>query len=51
MILPIVSFGNSILRVKCSRVDENQPIDDILNNMYDTMYNAQGVGLAAPQVD
>ena len=50
MILPIVSFGNSILRGKCSRVDENQPIDDILNNMYDTMYNAQGVGLAAPQV-
>ena len=50
MILPIVSFGNSILRGKCRRVDENQPIDDILNNMYDTMYNAQGVGLAAPQV-
>ena len=50
MILPIVSYGNSILRGKCSRVDENQPIDDILNNMYDTMYNAQGVGLAAPQV-
>ena len=50
MILPIVSFGNSILRCKCSPVQENQPIDDILKNMYETMYNAQGVGLAAPQV-
>ena len=50
MILPIVSFGNSILRCRCSPVQENQPIEDILKNMYDTMYNAQGVGLAAPQV-
>lgn len=50
MILPIVSFGNSILRCKCSPVKENQPIEDILKNMYETMYNAQGVGLAAPQV-
>ena len=50
MILPIVSFGNSILRCKCSPVQENQPIEDILKNMYDTMYNAQGVGLAAPQI-
>ena len=50
MVLPIVSFGNSILRGKCSPVDKNQPIEDILKNMYETMYNAQGVGLAAPQV-
>ena len=50
MILPIVSFGNSILRCKCSPVDENHPVEDILKNMYETMYNAQGVGLAAPQV-
>ena len=50
MILPIVSFGNSILRCKCSPAQENQPIEDILKNMYETMYNAQGVGLAAPQV-
>ena len=50
MILPIVSFGNSILRCKCSPVKENQPVEDILKNMYETMYNAQGVGLAAPQV-
>ena len=42
MILPIVSFGNSILRCKCSPVDENHPIEDILKNMYETMYNAQG---------
>ena len=50
MILPIVSFGNSILRCKCSPVQENQPVEDILKNMYETMYNAQGVGLAAPQI-
>ena len=50
MILPIVSFGNSILRCKCNPVDENHPVEDILKNMYETMYNAQGVGLAAPQV-
>ena len=50
MILPIVSFGSSILRCKCSLVAEKHPIEDILKNMFDTMYNAQGVGLAAPQV-
>ena len=50
MILPIVSFGNSILRSKCSPVDKNHPIEEILKNMYETMYNAQGVGLAAPQI-
>jgi|SRR5690606_22638124 len=51
MILPIVAYGDPVLRKKCSEIPENYPnLKDLINNMWDTMYNAYGVGLAAPQV-
>ncbi len=51
MILPIVGYGDPVLRKLCEEVTkENSELTDILANMYETMYNACGVGLAAPQV-
>ena len=52
MILPIVAFGAPILRKKCSDISPDYPgFDTILANMWETMYEAKGVGLAAPQVN
>ena len=52
MILPIVAFGSSILRKKCSEIPTNSPkLETIISNMWETMYEANGVGLAAPQVN
>lgn len=51
MILPIVGYGDPVLRKVCENVTSEYPnLTDIISNMYDTMYNAYGVGLAAPQV-
>ena len=52
MILPIVAFGSPILRKKCSEISSDYPdFETFLNNMWETMYEANGVGLAAPQVN
>ena len=52
MFLPIVSYGSPILRKKCENIDENYPqLDKLLDNMWKTMYNSSGVGLAAPQIN
>ena len=52
MILPIVAFGSPILRKKCSDISPNYPeLEAILANMWETMYEANGVGLAAPQIN
>ncbi len=51
MILPIVGYGDPVLRKVCDDVTSEYPnLQEIIDNMYDTMYNAYGVGLAAPQV-
>lgn len=51
MILPIRLYGDPILRKKCRKVDfSDSTIDHFINDMFDTMYHAYGVGLAAPQV-
>ena len=52
MILPIVAFGNPILRSKCQNISTDYPdLLDLLSNMWETMYQANGVGLAAPQIN
>jgi len=52
MILPIVAFGVPILRKKCSDISSDFPdFNSILDNMWETMYEANGVGLAAPQIN
>jgi peptide deformylase len=52
MILQIVAFGSPILREKCENISDNYTkLDDLIVNMWETMYNASGVGLAAPQIN
>ncbi len=51
MILPIVAFGDPVLKKKGTNITKEYPnFDALLNNMFETMYNACGVGLAAPQI-
>ncbi|NNK83082.1 MAG: peptide deformylase [Flavobacteriaceae bacterium] len=51
MILPIVAYGDAVLRKKCKTITQDYPnLKEIIDNMYETMYNALGVGLAAPQI-
>ena len=51
MILPIVGFGHPVLRKETTTVREKDPaIRQFIADMFETMYNAHGVGLAAPQV-
>ncbi len=51
MILPIVGYGDPVLRKVCNDISKDFPnLEELIHNMYDTMYNAYGVGLAAPQI-
>jgi peptide deformylase len=51
MILPIVAYGDPVLKKKAVDIDKKFPqLEALINNMFDTMYEANGVGLAAPQV-
>ena len=51
MILPIIAYGDPVLRKTGELVTAEFPnLKEIISNMYETMYNAHGVGLAAPQV-
>ncbi len=51
MILPIYTYGNPILRKKSIDIDKNYPnLSQLIENMFETMYKADGVGLAAPQI-
>lgn len=51
MILPIVAYGDPVLRKVGKDIDAEYPeLDKLIANMWDTMENAQGVGLAAPQI-
>lgn len=51
MILPIYGYGETVLRQVAEEIPSDFPnLSAIITNMYETMYNAYGVGLAAPQV-
>ena len=51
MILPIVAYGDPVLKVKAKDITKDYPnLDTLIVNMFETMYNAFGVGLAAPQI-
>ena len=51
MILPIVAYGNPVLRKVGHDIDEKYPnLDKLIEDMWETMYASNGVGLAAPQV-
>lgn len=51
MILPIYVYGSTVLRQKTREIDASYPeLQQLIDNMFETMDNADGVGLAAPQV-
>jgi peptide deformylase len=51
MILPIIAYGSSALRKETENIDSNYPdLSNLVANLFETMYNAKGVGLAAPQI-
>lgn len=51
MILPIYGYGEPVLRKKTVEIGKDYPdLDQLIENMYETMYKAHGIGLAAPQV-
>lgn len=52
MILPIVAYGSPILKKEGEEIEEDyKDLDKLIESMFETMYEANGVGLAAPQVD
>jgi peptide deformylase len=51
MILPIVAYGDTVLKREAEEIEKDYPeLDKLIKDMYETMYHAQGVGLAAPQI-
>ncbi len=51
MILPIYAYGQPVLKKEATDITPEYPdLDQLIENMWETMYQAQGVGLAAPQI-
>jgi peptide deformylase len=51
MILPIIAYGDPVLRKKAVPLEPGHPgLEQLITNMFETMYSASGIGLAAPQV-
>jgi len=51
MILPIIAYGDPVLRKLGKSIDKDYPaLESLLENMFETMYGAKGIGLAAPQI-
>jgi len=51
MILPIYAYGQPVLKKVAKPIDKDYPeLQNLLANMWETMYNAEGIGLAAPQI-
>jgi peptide deformylase len=52
MILPIVAYGSPVLRKVAADITAEYPhLDKLITDMWETLYNSNGVGLAAPQVN
>lgn len=51
MVLPIVAYGDPVLKKVAEDITPDYPqLTELIDNMWDTMYGAHGVGLAAPQI-
>lgn len=51
MILPIYAYGFPVLKKKATQIDKDHDgLTELIENMWETMYNAKGIGLAAPQI-
>jgi peptide deformylase len=52
MILPIVAYGTEVLRKVCKDITPDYPnLSKLIDDMWETMYSSNGVGLAAPQIN
>lgn len=52
MILPVVAYGSPILRKVCDNITPEYPeLKKLLADMWESLYNSNGVGLAAPQIN
>ena len=49
-VLEVVNYGNPILRKRCNQVADFSRLSDFIDDMFDTMYEEEGIGLAANQV-
>jgi peptide deformylase len=50
MIYPIVMYGDPVLRQKAKEIEPGTDLNQLIADMYETMHNASGIGLAAPQI-
>ena len=51
MVLPIYTYGQPVLRKVAEDIDKDYPeLEQLIQNMYDTLERSEGIGLAAPQV-
>lgn len=50
MIYPIVVYGDPVLRQRAKDIKNGTDLTQLIQDMYETMYSAQGIGLAAPQI-
>jgi len=51
MILPIIAYGDPVLRKEAEEITKDYPqLNELIENMFETMYEARGIGLAAPQI-
>ena len=50
MIYPIIMYGDPVLRQKAKEVEKGTDVKQLIEDMYETMHNANGIGLAAPQI-
>ena len=51
MILRVIGYGDPLLRKQCEDIDKDYPkLDKLIADMFETMYESKGVGLAAPQI-
>ena len=51
MILPIIAYGSTVLKKKAKDLSNDYPnVKQLIENMWETMYASNGVGLAAPQI-
>jgi peptide deformylase len=51
MVYPVVVYGHPVLRKQAREIPTDHPgLEEFIGNMFDTMYDSDGVGLAAPQV-
>ena len=52
MILPVVAYGHPVLKRVAEEIEPNYPgLQQLISDMFETMYHSEGVGLAAPQIN